>query len=162
LGASADVDPTSLAGLIAVIPYTFPVTWQIETPSSQTGYSEVVQQGMTPLKDVQEAWSISHTQVPQLFADRVIAYRGNLRPGQTIRVDVLRVGIQATLRFEIPNHGSISFIREKFSNMAPRSEINAHFAREDTRIPPYACYEHEDTRPYLQRHHSNVSSEKRH
>jgi hypothetical protein len=34
--------------------------------------------------------------------------------------------------------------------MSPRSEVHAYFAKADTRIPPYACYEHEDTRPYYE------------
>jgi hypothetical protein len=32
--------------------------------------------------------------------------------------------------------------------MSPCSEIHAIFAKADTRIPPLACYEHEETRPY--------------
>jgi hypothetical protein len=33
-------------------------------------------------------------------------------------------------------------------SMSPRSEVHAHFAKIDPRIPPYACYEHEEVRPY--------------
>jgi hypothetical protein len=135
-------------GLIVAMPHIFSVTWQIETPTSQTGYSEVVQEGMTPLIDVEEAWQRLHKQVPRLFEERVIGYRGKLRPGHTIRVDVQRKEVQVTVRFETKDHGSISFIHEKISNMSQRSETHAYFAREDGRIPPYACYEYEDTRPY--------------
>jgi hypothetical protein len=56
--------------------------------------------------------------------------------------------VEVTVRFEVKDHRSISFTQERISNMAPRREIHAHFAREDTRIPPYACYEHEDDRSY--------------
>jgi hypothetical protein len=64
-------------GLIEAIPHTFSVTWQIETPTSQKGYSEVVQEGMTPLIDVQDAWKRLYNQVPRLFDEEVIGYRGS-------------------------------------------------------------------------------------
>jgi hypothetical protein len=103
---------------------------------------------MTPLIDVQEAWQRLHNEVRRLFEKGIIRYHGKLRPGQTIQVEVQREDIHATVRFEIKDHGVISFTHEQISNMAPRSEIHAYFVREDPRIPPYACYEHEDTRPY--------------
>jgi hypothetical protein len=34
-------------------------------------------------------------------------------------------------------------------NMSPRSDVHARFTRADGRIPPLACYVHEETLPYL-------------
>jgi hypothetical protein len=86
-------------GEIKAIPHTFAVTWRIECPASQTGFEEVVQERMTPIIDVQGAWQLFHTQVPRLFEKGVIAYRGKLRPGQTIQVDVQKEDIEVAVRF---------------------------------------------------------------
>jgi hypothetical protein len=91
---------------------------------------------MTPLIDIQEPWQLLQNQVPRLFESGSIAYHGKLRPGQTIKVEVRREEAQVTVRFEVKDHGSISFPQKRISNMSPRSEIHAHFAREDSRIPP--------------------------
>jgi hypothetical protein len=42
-------------GLIVLIPKKFPVTWRIETPDDPSGFSQVVQQDMTPLVNMEEA-----------------------------------------------------------------------------------------------------------
>jgi hypothetical protein len=91
---------------------------------------------MTPLISVEEARQRLHNDVPRLFEKGTFNYVGTLRPGQTIQVEVQREDIEATVRFEIEDHATISFPHETFSNMSPRSELHAHFAREDSRIPP--------------------------
>jgi hypothetical protein len=135
-------------GEIKEIPHTFAVTWRIESPASVDGYEEVVQEGMTPLIDVQDAWQRLHNPVPRLVEKGNIAFRGKLRPGQTIQVEVQREEIEVAVRFEHAHKGTITFTQERLSIMSPRSEVHTRFAREDLRIPPYACYEHEDVRQY--------------
>jgi hypothetical protein len=143
--------PNWPAGLIELMPKRFPVTWHIEWPSDPSGFQEVVQQDKTPMIDAVEARQILRTQVPGLYEDGVIACRGKLRPGQMIQVEVQRCDIQASIRFEIRDHGYITFTGERISNMSPRSEIHAQFARADDRMPPYVCYLHEDVPPYHDR-----------
>jgi hypothetical protein len=118
-------------GEIIAIPYKSPVTWLIET-----FMGPVIQQGMTPLKDVEEAWQLLHHEVPRLFEKATFNYVGKLKPGQTIQAEVAREDIEATARFEIKDHGRISFEHATFSNMMPRPELHANFARIDPRIPP--------------------------
>lgn len=141
--------PNCPIGLILLIPKKFPVTWRIEWPADPSGFSEVVQQDMTPMIDVQEAWRILHTQVSGLFEEGVINYRGKLRPGQVIQVEVLRKEVKLTVSFEVIGKETISFYDQIVSNMSPRNEIHAHFAKIDQRIPRFACYEPEELRPYV-------------
>jgi hypothetical protein len=91
-----------------------------------------------------------HTQVPGLFEEGIIGYRGKLRPGQTIQVEVARKDVKLTVRFEVLGKGIISYYDQMIPNMSPRSEVHAHFAKIDQRIPPYACYEPEALRPYIE------------
>jgi hypothetical protein len=44
------------AGEIIGIPHMLPVTWQIENPA--TGFDTVVQEKMTPIVTVREAWEL--------------------------------------------------------------------------------------------------------
>jgi hypothetical protein len=140
--------PTWPIGLIKLIPKLFPVTWRIEWPSDPAGYIEETQQGMTAMMDVEEAWSRLHSQVPRLFERATLDYRGKLRPGQVVQAEVVREHITPSVRFEVKDHGYITFTQQTISNMSPRSGIHAHFVKAGARIPPFACYKHEETRPY--------------
>jgi hypothetical protein len=95
-----------------------------------------------------EAWRILHTQVPGLFKEGTMICRGELRPGQTIQVGVLRKEVRLTVGFEVFGKGMFSFYDQMVPNMSPRSEVHAHYARIDQRIPPYACCVREEVRPY--------------
>jgi hypothetical protein len=124
------------AGKIIVIPTKVPVTWRIEWPQEQSGVREVIQPGMTALVDVNEAWNLLHHIVPGLYDRALLNYRGNLQPGQTIQAEDVREDVALEIRFEVANKGWITFTGQTISNMSPRSEIHAHYAREDARIPP--------------------------
>jgi hypothetical protein len=65
-------------------------------------------------------------------------------------VEVKRQEVKLTVRFEVFERGSISYYDQMIPNMAPRSEIHGHYAKIDQRIPPYACHEHEEVRPYYE------------
>jgi hypothetical protein len=139
--------PNGPIGLIALIPKKFPVTWRIEWPRDPTGFVEEVQQDMTPLVDAEEAWGILHTQVSGLFERATSNYRAKLRPGQVITAEVVREVVSLSIRFGVKDRGYITFTHQTISTVSPRSEIHAHFAKVDTRIPPFACYEHDERRP---------------
>jgi hypothetical protein len=63
-------------------------------------------------------------------------------------VEVQSEEIEVAVRFELAHRRTITFTQERLSNMSPRSEVHTRFAHEDSRIPPYACHEHEDIRPH--------------
>jgi hypothetical protein len=73
-------------GEIKAIPHTCAVTWKVESPASPAGYKEAVQEKMTPLLYVQEAWQLLHTQVPRLFEKWIIfelARKGGCSKGRS-------------------------------------------------------------------------------
>jgi hypothetical protein len=54
-------------------------------------------------------------------------YRGNLKPGQIIKADVLRLNAEVTVDFELIRKGQTKFTHEAIPNMVSREEIHAHF-----------------------------------
>jgi hypothetical protein len=130
-------------GHIQAIRAKFPVTWRLELFQE-----DVIQPDMHAGIDVDEAWTLLHNQVPRLYPNATYNYRGNLQPKAIITVQVFRVDVTFTIAFEVKNHGWITFPDNNVSNMTTRQEIYDHFSPEDPRIPPFAEYIEEESRPY--------------
>jgi hypothetical protein len=104
---------------------------------------------MTVLVDVNEAWVSLHHIVPGLYDRALLNYLGKLQPGQTVQAEMARENVTLAVRFEVANKGRITFTDQTIPNMAPRSDIHAHHAQADDRIPRLAYYVEEETRPDL-------------
>jgi hypothetical protein len=130
-------------GEIIALRVKFPVTWQIETLSDP-----VIQQNLTTAFTPEEAWQQLRHDVPHLFEHPTFNYSGFLKPNRAITAEVLREEIEVTVRFEIKDHGHISFENSRISNMTHGPDIHAHFTRLDPRIPPYAQYADVDHTPH--------------
>jgi hypothetical protein len=95
-----------------------------------------------------EAWQLLHTAHPRLFQEATLNYRGKHKPGQTFRAGIVRQNVGVAVQFEVIQKGKIKFIHENSPNMVTWSEIHAHFAGIDQRIPRFSCYLSEENRPY--------------
>lgn len=99
-------------GEIVAVPHTFSVRWEFENPQAASGFDEVVQEKMTPIVTAMEAWGLLHNEVPRLFEEATLDFRGKLRPGLTIKAEIVwkqpRVGVE----FEVIRKGKIRFIHE--------------------------------------------------
>jgi hypothetical protein len=137
------------AGKIDAIPHTFPVTWRIEKPQETDGFVEVIQEKMTQLVTVTEAWELLHNQVPGLFEDANLNFRGKLKPYLTINAEIVRRDVRCAVEFEVIKKGTIKYIHEDIPNMATWAEIHAHFMSIDERIPPFECYVNEEKRTHM-------------
>jgi hypothetical protein len=96
-------------GEIVAIPHTFPVTWEIEKPKSTTGFDVVVHKGMSPMVTALEARGILHTTQPGLFEEASLNFRGKLKPGPTIRAEVIRREVILGVEFEVIRNDRIRF-----------------------------------------------------
>jgi hypothetical protein len=136
-------------GHIEAVPVKFPVDWVIESPQSADGVFKVRQPDMTPLLTAHAACDLLRNDVANLSENPVIHYRGFLKPGQTIAVDILRENVRASVTFEVIGKGTITFIHEVFQNMVTWHEIWEHYSEFDKRICPWECYINEELRPYF-------------
>jgi hypothetical protein len=98
------------AGLIFAVPHTFLVTWKVEDPA--VGYLDIIQENMTPLISVEQAWNLSHLDHPKLFIEAILNYRGKLKPRQIIRAEVVRTHVEVAVDFELIHKGHIRFAHE--------------------------------------------------
>jgi hypothetical protein len=137
-------------GEIVAVPHTFSVTWEIENPKSSTSFDVVIQEEMPPMVTANEAWDRLHTVEPRLFEEAMLDYQGKLRPGLTIRAEIIQKTGEVGVEFEVIRKGKIRFIHEGIPNMATWAEIHAHFAEDDERIPPLNCYIDEENRPHIE------------
>jgi hypothetical protein len=110
---------------------------------------------MTPLATATEVWEILHTIQPRLFEEAQLNFRGRLRPGLTIKAEVMRKQVEVAVEFEIIRILTVRFIDERIPNMATWAENHAHFAEDDQRIPPFSCSIDEENRP----HYDNTLSQ---
>jgi hypothetical protein len=128
---SGSLDITKLdkspIGQIVAVRHLFSAV-EIENPA--TRFDLVTQEKMTLLLSVQTAW--------KLLEKASFDYRGELRPGQTIQADIVREEVDVSVKFQIRQKGSITFMYEGIPNMASWAETHAHFQEIDKRIPPFA------------------------
>jgi hypothetical protein len=136
------------AGKIEAIPYAFPVNWRIEFPQATDGVIGYVQPKMTPLVTAREVWDLLHHEIPGLYEDATLDYRGFLRPGLTVSAEIVREDVRVSVSFEVIRKGTITYILEVIPNMVSWQDIHGHFARIDRRIPPFEGYINEENRPY--------------
>jgi hypothetical protein len=131
----SQIDITKLdkwpSGEIVAIPHTFPVTWEIEDPTG--GSKTVVQETMRQLINVAEAWKLLYNEYPSLFQDLTFNYRGKLRPGQTIRAEIIRREVEVAVRLQAKNKGTITFSHERVPNLTPWKAAHANFPLVDNR-----------------------------
>jgi hypothetical protein len=95
---------------IVAIPHTFAVTWEVENPT--TRLDMVIQEKMTQLITESEAWRLLHSDHSRLFQESSLNYRAKLKPGQTIRAEIVRRNVEAAVQFEVNGKGQITFIHE--------------------------------------------------
>jgi hypothetical protein len=126
----------------------FPVMWHIESPRSPNGIFECKQEEVTPLLTAEAVWGLLRTTVPNLLENPIIRYRGFLKPGLTISVEIPRENVRVSVAFEVIAKGCITFTHEVFLNMVTWREIHAHYSSIDHRICPWENYIDEDLRPY--------------
>jgi hypothetical protein len=136
------------AGNIEAIPVKFPVTWRIESPQSPGGIHECKQDDLTPLLTARAAWALLRSSVLNLAKEPIIHYRGFLKPGLTISVEIPGEDVRVSVAFEVIRKGCITFTHEVFSNMVMWREIHAHYSSIDRRICPWESYIDEELRPY--------------
>jgi hypothetical protein len=116
------------AGKIEAFPVTFPVTSRIGMPQEPDGFLEKVQEKMSPMITATEAWQKLHMEIPRLYEEANLNFRGKLKPGLTITAEIVRQNIRCAVEFEVIRKRTISFVHEVIPNMASWAEIHAHYS----------------------------------
>jgi hypothetical protein len=117
-------------------------------PQEPNGILEVVQDKLSPMITATEVRNRLHSEIPRLYEDANLDFRGKLKPGLTISVEIIRINVKCAVEFELIRKGSICYTHEVRPNMVTWAEIYAHFSSFDKRIPPFECYLNEENRPY--------------
>jgi hypothetical protein len=69
-------------------------------PQESDGILEVSQGKMTPIITATEAWDRLDAEVPRLYEDANLDFRGKLRPGLTITAEIIRQNVRCAVEFE--------------------------------------------------------------
>jgi hypothetical protein len=92
---------------------------------------------MTPLITAKAAWDLLHHECPRLCEEATLDFSGFLRPGLTIKAEIIRADVRVALTFELIRGGTIAYIQKVIPNMAPWCDFHGHWSSFDKSIPPF-------------------------